>query len=100
MNEKTPIQSNPAINIELSSFPKSTTTASKTLPQTTQELTSSENLSPSTQILYYDDYIYGNDISTKKPFKMGNLYTLFFISTHPIISIGCNSGKQYIYINI
>ena len=49
-----------------------------------------ENEETEQRIYYNDLIIYGNHLQNKKPFKMGNLYTFFYIKNEPIITIGIN----------
>lgn len=39
------------------------------------------------------DKLYGNDISIKKPKKLGKLRTLLYIKDYPLIAIGANSKQ-------
>ena len=51
-------------------------------------------------VQYYDEFIFGNSIAVKHPFKMGNLYTLFYINNAPLITIGFNSGALFFGLEI
>ena len=40
-----------------------------------------------------DEYVFGNHISKKRPYKMGKLITCLYIGYTPIIAIGLEKSK-------
>ena len=47
------------------------------------------------KLLMEDEYIFGNHISVKHPYTMGELITPLFCNYTPIIAIGLVKGKNY-----